>query len=133
MFTRLGASHRLYTKFSKDIHASFRLDGAAETLHVTSLTSQGHLVLSNGQHLTRSVVLFPSFALDWKVDLNDIENAEAYMLAQVLQPKPEIVLIGTGHQSLVMLPSLRAYFSSLKIPCEIMDTVAFNFIYESAV
>lgn len=97
------------------------LDGGTATYRILAYSS-GQIVV-NDQTLTRSVVVMPEhLILDWPPQ--SFEELASAHFAQLVNLRPEIVLIGTGSKIRFPTPALLTPLYDAGIGAEVMDTGA---------
>ena len=82
----------------------------------------------------RSVVATPFYFVFWKPKTMGELTLDSFALTQIISPKPEIVVIGTGQQRLELLPEHRNFFKKNDVLLEVLDSEnamkTFNFLCE---
>jgi uncharacterized protein len=95
---------------------------AAHLLKVESYGSQGFCL--NGQMWEGSVLLFPDHVLLWKKADSTLWTIEDFESVFSAQPKPEVLLLGTGKAHQFVHPELRRAFKARGVSMDSMDTGA---------
>ena len=111
-------------------------------LHLTSAENQnlitgygtgesGRFVEINKQRHTRNlIVMADKLILDWQA--TDFSSLEEAHFAQILDLKPEVVLLGTGEKHQFLHPKIVQKLTENNIPLECMTTAAacrtYNFL-----
>jgi hypothetical protein len=102
-----------------------------------SFTTRGGFRLSSGKIATGPIVIHPKFVMSW-VNPLDIHSCllpkDLFLLARIMDPSPDLVLIGLGslehanafrsRKNSQYLGSILGLFQSLRISCELMHTVS---------
>lgn len=102
--------------------------------HITiqAVSNEG-IDLSNGLRLRRSSIITPQQCLIWRVP-SDIStwtektHSKAFELFSIVNPRPEVVLLGTGDKTKFVAPWIRQRFHALGIQIDTFDTVR-GFLY----
>ncbi|XP_015519920.2 NADH dehydrogenase [ubiquinone] 1 alpha subcomplex assembly factor 3 [Neodiprion pinetum] len=90
--------------------------------------------LNNGISIIGSLAIFPRSVLSWKVNTIDDVNEETLSLFTILDPKPDILVIGTGdpHSNIKVDKKLALFAKKFKMNMEIVPTCQacpiFNFL-----
>ncbi|XP_046741264.1 NADH dehydrogenase [ubiquinone] 1 alpha subcomplex assembly factor 3 [Diprion similis] len=90
--------------------------------------------LNNGVHIIGPLAIFPRSVLSWKVNTIDDVNEETLSLFTILDPKPDILVIGTGdpHNNIQIDRKLVQFGKQFKMSVEIVPThqacPIFNFL-----
>jgi uncharacterized protein len=83
----------------------------------------GGFRIANQRH-EGSVLVFPDRTIAWTITSFEAATPESLAEIGTAQPRPEILLIGTGAQARPLAAALRAHFRSLGIMVDGMDTGA---------
>jgi uncharacterized protein len=84
---------------------------------------QGGLISINGKHYTSSLIISPGKVVpDWPPSV--FTDLASQHIEQIIQLKPEIIILGTGQQLYFPAPDLIARIFELEIGFEVMDTGA---------
>ena len=77
----------------------------------------------NGQRYTKSLIVVPDqLILDWSAaSFSDLKQAH---FTQILDLKPEVILLGTGNQHLFLHPKITQQLTNNGIALECMTTAA---------
>ncbi|KAF8524638.1 DUF498-domain-containing protein [Hysterangium stoloniferum] len=99
-------------------------DGTPPPVLVHNITSTGHIELLNGMILPGPCIFLGGKVFLWDVPpvLSDTWGAERFQIFDVVIPKPEIMLFGTGNRTSQLPPVLRTYLRQIGIQVDIMDT-----------
>ncbi|GJJ07154.1 hypothetical protein Clacol_001354 [Clathrus columnatus] len=95
------------------------------SLRVHTITSAGHIELSSGMVLTGPCLFLGGKVFLWDVPpvkLWDGWNKEMFQIFDVVVPKPQILLFGTGSRTVQLPSSLRTHLFQNGIQCDMMDT-----------
>ncbi|CAG8628194.1 15844_t:CDS:2, partial [Acaulospora colombiana] len=94
-------------------------------IQVRNISEIGGIELEDGLTLRSSCILTRGKVFLWKTPGTPWNgwSAADFELFEVLVPKPEILLIGTGKSLLQPPPSIRQYLHQIGVQFEIMDTV----------
>lgn len=95
-------------------------DGNNKMTTVTGYTKEGFFI--NGAYIHGSIILLKEISLIWKnvQTVNDI-NLDSVRLIELLNPKPELFLIGTGINP-YLFPDIQTKFEKIGIAVEVMST-----------
>eukprot|EP00731_Ephydatia_muelleri_P003794 Em0001g3794a len=81
-----------------------------------------------------SVALLPRALLHWKVSRFEDLTPESFVLFHLVQPKLDLVVLGTGSKVRRVPPEIYAYLKKFKINLEVQDTpnacATFNFLLD---
>src|SRR3972149_535954 len=84
---------------------------------------QGGLISINGEHYTSSLIISPGKVIpDWPPSV--FTDLASQHIEQIIQLKPEIIILGTGQQLYFPAPELIARIFEFEISFEVMDTGA---------
>jgi uncharacterized protein len=84
---------------------------------------QGGLISINGEHYTSSLIISPGKVIpDWPPSA--FTDLASQHIEQIIQLKPEIIILGTGQQLYFPAPELIARIFEFEIGFEVMDTGA---------
>ena len=99
----------------------FTQDIADARYIITGYTSE--CVLVNNEPYNKSLIIAPDTLIpSWEID--DVSQLNKNNLRQIIQQRPEIVLIGTGEELVLPEPKMIAYFAQHQIGLETMNTQA---------
>ena len=76
----------------------------------------------NDQQYTSPILIMPSYLSAWNI--NDITQVTENDLLQLLELKPELILLGTGEQAKFLDLALSSVITKHKIGLEIMTSAA---------
>ncbi|KAI7866036.1 NADH dehydrogenase 1 alpha subcomplex assembly factor 3 [Spinellus fusiger] len=85
-------------------------------------------VLSNNTKVEEPLILLNGSSFLWKAPVNHDKlpmqdwDLEVFKIFEVVTPKPEIILFGTGRQFAPMPAHVRHYFYTLGIQVDVMNT-----------
>ncbi|PVF95520.1 DUF498-domain-containing protein [Serendipita vermifera] len=93
-------------------------------IQVRNVSEMGGIELEDGLTLRSSCILTRGKVFLWKTPGTPWNgwSAANFELFEVLVPKPEILLLGTGKSLLPPPPSIRQYLHQIGIQFEVMDT-----------
>src|SRR3970282_2446926 len=84
---------------------------------------QGGLIFINCEHYTSSLIISPGKVIpDWPPSV--FTDLASQHIEQIIQLKPEIIILGTGQQLYFPAPELIARIFEFEIGFEVMDTGA---------
>ena len=83
----------------------------------------GGFRIANQRH-EGSVLVFPERTIAWLAATFDAASLDNMVEIAAAQPRPEILLVGTGARSRPIVPAMRAHFRALGIMVDAMDTGA---------
>ncbi|KAH8094904.1 NADH dehydrogenase 1 alpha subcomplex assembly factor 3 [Cristinia sonorae] len=97
--------------------------GAAPAVQVKTITEEG-IELVDGLILPSACIFLNGKTFLWNVPENLWEGwkNEHFEVFDLVVPKPEILLVGTGKTVTMLPPSLRKYLSSIGIQIDVMNT-----------
>ncbi|KAI0797054.1 NADH dehydrogenase 1 alpha subcomplex assembly factor 3 [Abortiporus biennis] len=97
--------------------------GPAPAVQVKSVSNQG-IQLQDGLILPSPCIFLEGKTYLWDVPTTfwDDWRTEHFELFDVVVPKPEILLFGTGRKVVLPPPALRHYLTSIAIQIDVMDT-----------
>jgi len=88
--------------------------------------------LNNGMSVLGPMVIFPKTVLGWDVSGVDDITPESLALFSVLEPKPDVLVIGVGDVGAQLAPESLKFLRSKKINIEVLATqhacTTFNFL-----
>ncbi|WVQ79360.1 hypothetical protein IAT38_001457 [Cryptococcus sp. DSM 104549] len=111
-------------------------ESGSPALTISKLTPRG-FIFSDDLRIPGGAILHSGRALLWDVDPPEEAKAvgkgglervwegwgvERFGVFELVVPRPEIVLFGTGHRAMPAPKRFREYFSSLGIQLDVMDT-----------
>ncbi|RKP33615.1 NADH dehydrogenase 1 alpha subcomplex assembly factor 3 [Dimargaris cristalligena] len=104
--------------------------GAEPTMRVQAFTPQG-FIFTNGVQVNGPTFIVGSTVLEWKIqpgpsgayELTEA-NKDIWKILEVVTPKPEILVVGTGRSFRPLPVALQNYLRSLGIRLEVTDTVS---------
>ncbi|KAF9000208.1 NADH dehydrogenase 1 alpha subcomplex assembly factor 3 [Cyathus striatus] len=123
-------SHRLLTTTTPRRASTFTNVLASDIqppVQVSSLSEDG-IRLSDGLLIKGACIFLEGNVFLWDVPESGTSNAwkgwseDRFNIFEVVVPKPEILLLGTGKTTSPPPPSLRAYLNKLGIQLDVMDT-----------
>ncbi|EJD48365.1 DUF498-domain-containing protein [Auricularia subglabra TFB-10046 SS5] len=92
------------------------------TTHVHRITAKG-IELSDGLLLPGPCILMNGRVFLWDVKRpEDIWNTDLFAPFEVVVPKPELVIVGTGARTLQPPPRVRTALNEMGLALDIMDT-----------
>ncbi|MGH8119593.1 MAG: Mth938-like domain-containing protein [Gammaproteobacteria bacterium] len=81
------------------------------------------VICINGEHLTASLIITPRLLIhDWPPQ--SFADIASQHIEQIIQLRPEIIILGTGRQLLFLAPPLTVLIHQYGIGFETMDTGA---------
>jgi len=89
--------------------------------HIISAYGNGGFVINETSHKS-NILILSDRVVSWQVD--DWGAATMESLQPLLQMPPEILLIGSGSQFMLLAPNLREWLRSQHIAVDVMDTGA---------
>ncbi|GAA5894762.1 uncharacterized protein JCM6883_002199 [Sporobolomyces salmoneus] len=107
------------------------LPSSNPSLQITSLTPSAGYTLSDGLVLPSPILMIDGVAFMWDVkppvedykggswEGFDIEKLKVF---EVVNPRPEILLVGTGKTGLFPPPKFKQYLNSLGIQVDVLDS-----------
>lgn len=76
----------------------------------------------SGVHVTQSVLVLSHMSTFWNVkDVKDLKP-DAFMLLKLIVPRPDVVLVGTGKEIILVERQTREFLNELGVSLECMDT-----------
>ncbi|CAI8044201.1 NADH dehydrogenase [ubiquinone] 1 alpha subcomplex assembly factor 3 [Geodia barretti] len=88
----------------------------------------------SGARVMGSVALLPRGMLHWRVASKDDLTPESFSLFHLVEPKIDVVVLGTGSKVERVDPAIRSYLQRKGISLEIQDTpnacATFNFLLD---
>ncbi|KIJ57024.1 hypothetical protein M422DRAFT_23148 [Sphaerobolus stellatus SS14] len=99
-------------------------DGSAPAVQVQTITAEGQIELVNGMRLPGACIFLGGKVFLWDVPptLWKGWDTNRFQIFDVVVPKPEILVLGTGQRTAQIPPNLRAYLRQIGIQVEAMDT-----------
>ncbi|XP_002167030.2 NADH dehydrogenase [ubiquinone] 1 alpha subcomplex assembly factor 3 [Hydra vulgaris] len=101
-------------------------------LFITKYNTKGFTI--QGNKVFGSVAILPKCYLSWKVKSSCDINVESLQLFTVIEPKIEILVIGTGEKVFQLPKEVQMYFKKFNISYEVSDTpnacATYNFLLE---
>jgi len=95
-------------------------------MSVRTITPTGAIELVDGLVIPSACIFLNGRVFLWDVSSENSSlswnDKERYKIFEVVVPKPEILLLGTGRSAIMPSPSLRAYLNHIGIQIDIMDT-----------
>lgn len=116
--------HTSYPRFSNLTNLFGDVPNDYTSVRVHTITSKGNIELSSGLTLTGPCIFLGGKVFLWDVPLSlwDKWTPQMLQIFDVVVPKPEILIFGTGQRT-VQLPSvLRTHLLQTGIQCDMMDT-----------
>ncbi|CEQ39343.1 SPOSA6832_00859, partial [Sporobolomyces salmonicolor] len=107
------------------------LPSANPPLSITSLTPSAGYTFSDGLVIPGPIIIFDGAVFMWDVDMpkpNDFKgewqgwNPEKLKVFEVVSPRPEILLVGTGPTGLFPPPAFKNYLNRLGIQVDVLDS-----------
>lgn len=102
----------------------------AENNHLITGYGQGFVEINKQRHTQNLIVMADKLILDWPAT-DFVSLAEAHF-AQLVELKPEVVLLGTGGKHQFLHPKIFQSLTEINIPLECMTTAAacrtYNFL-----
>ncbi|KAJ7265459.1 NADH dehydrogenase 1 alpha subcomplex assembly factor 3 [Mycena haematopus] len=97
--------------------------GIPPAVQVSSATSSG-IYLEDGLHLQGACIFLEGKVFLWDVPTTVTEwSREHLTVFEVVVPRPEILILGTGSEMAHPPPSVRAYLTDLGIQVDVMSTL----------
>ncbi|MFM9836504.1 MAG: Mth938-like domain-containing protein [Methylophilaceae bacterium] len=102
----------------------------AENNYLITGYGAGHIEINKQRHTRNLIVMADKLILDWQAtDFSSLAEAD---FAQIVDLKPEVVLLGTGEKHQFLHPKIVQSLTSQGIPLECMTTAAacrtYNFL-----
>ena len=82
-----------------------------------------HGFLLGDTYLYGSVILFPRNAFLWSCKNVESITLESLAIVHHMNPSPDILLIGTGEEQIMLSPEIYQHFDEYGISVETMSTV----------
>ncbi|GAA5949344.1 hypothetical protein JCM21900_005616 [Sporobolomyces salmonicolor] len=107
------------------------LPSANPPLSITSLTPSAGYTFSDGLVIPGPIIIFDGAVFMWDVDMpkpNDFKgewqgwNPEKLKVFEVVSPRPELLLVGTGPTGLFPPPAFKNYLNRLGIQVDVLDS-----------
>lgn len=104
---------------------------AKDLLLIDSYSSHGFRI-NNGLFIVGPTAFFPRTILNWDVEGPWDVTPESLSLFWLLEPKPDVLIIGVGDKGMKISDEVRVFMNNKKISLEVLDTGAachvFNFM-----
>ncbi|XP_024421858.1 NADH dehydrogenase [ubiquinone] 1 alpha subcomplex assembly factor 3 [Desmodus rotundus] len=111
-------------------HISLLQREAPHTMYIDSYSSRGFMV--NGNRVFGPCALLPRSVLQWNVGSHQDITEESFSLFWMLEPRIEIVVVGTGDRTELLQPQMLRAMRERGIAVEVQDTpnacATFNFL-----
>ncbi len=102
----------------------------AENNHLITGYGTGFVEINKQRHIYNLIVMADKLILDWQA--TDFANLTETHFAQIVELKPEVVLLGTGEKHQFLHPKIVQHLTAQNIPLECMTTAAacrtYNFL-----
>ncbi|GAA5873354.1 hypothetical protein JCM16303_001099 [Sporobolomyces ruberrimus] len=107
------------------------LPSSNPSLQITTLTPSAGYTLSDGLVLPSPILMIDGVAFMWDVKppVDDVKggswdgfDTEKLKVFEVINPRPEILLVGTGKTGLFPPPKFKHYLNSLGIQVDVLDS-----------
>jgi uncharacterized protein len=102
----------------------------AENQYLITAYSAEYIEINKVRHMSNLIVMADKLILDWQAtDFVSLSEAD---FAQIIELKPEVVLLGTGEKHQFLHPKIAQKLTEKNIPLECMTTAAacrtYNFL-----
>jgi uncharacterized protein len=94
----------------------------AENQNLITAYSAEYIEINSVRHACNLIVMADKLILDWQP--TDFANLSEADFAQIIELKPEVVLLGTGEKHQFLHPKIYQNLTALGIPLECMTTAA---------
>jgi uncharacterized protein len=94
----------------------------AENQNLITAYSTEYIEINSVRHACNLIVMADKLILDWQP--TDFANLSEADFAQIVELKPEVVLLGTGDKHQFLHPKIYHNLTALGIPLECMTTAA---------
>ncbi|KAF8592115.1 DUF498-domain-containing protein [Ramaria rubella] len=106
-------------------------DASAPAVQVKSITPVGHIELTSGLTLSGACIFLGGKVFLWDIPIPAVGSdrelwrgwgQEHFEIFDVVVPKPEILILGTGARTTQLPPLLRTYLRQVGLQADVMDT-----------
>ena len=95
---------------------------SAENNHLITAYGQGFVEINNQRYVHNLIVMADKLILDWQA--TDFASLTELHFTQIIDLKPEVVLLGTGEKHQFLHPKIIHNLTENGIPLECMTTAA---------
>lgn len=94
----------------------------AENQYLITAYSAEYIEINKVRHACNLIVMADKLILDWQA--TDFASLAEAHFAQIVELKPEVVLLGTGEKHQFLHPKIYQHLTALGIPLECMTSAA---------